>query len=145
MFVFDPALERRGPRMPGLPGVYRGGIAGPGGAAAPGLVFSLFMACKMAGSQLYMIIGDRVPAATILRGFSWDPRRSQGAVAGRVLLVHAALRAFEFGLGARPAAVMRGARAELPAGDDDVGVWGAAERVGDKCLAFAGAQASRVS
>ncbi|ACO64922.1 major facilitator superfamily [Micromonas commoda] len=54
VFVWTPALERRGPRM----------LAG---AVPHGLVFSLFMACKMAGSQLYMIIGDRVPAATILR------------------------------------------------------------------------------
>ena len=75
VFVWTPALERRGPRMLGSSG--GGGLSGgaessgdPGAEASAvphGLVFSLFMACKMAGSQLYMIIGDRVPAATILR------------------------------------------------------------------------------
>ena len=36
-------------------------------AVPHGLVFSLFMACKMAGSQLYALTGDRVPANVTLR------------------------------------------------------------------------------
>ena len=66
-----------------------------------GLVFSLFMACKMAGSQLYMIIGDRVPAATILRAVFLGST----AVFAAPLLVESysftllCFCAFEFGLG----------------------------------------------
>ena len=72
VFVWTPALERRGPKTQSLNGStgIAGGVDDPmsGVSAVPhGLVFSLFMACKMAGSQLYMIIGDRVPAAAILR------------------------------------------------------------------------------
>jgi MFS family permease len=51
VFVWTPALERRG-----------------GDRAVPhGVVFSLFMACKMAGSQAYTAFGERVPAGTTLR------------------------------------------------------------------------------
>jgi len=109
VFVWTPALERRGPRMLGSSG--GGGFSGgsessgdPGAEASAvphGLVFSLFMACKMAGSQLYMIIGDRVPAATILRAVFLGST----AVFAAPLLVESysftllCFCAFEFGLG----------------------------------------------
>lgn len=109
VFVWTPALERRGPRMLGSSG--GGGLSGgaessgdPGAEASAvphGLVFSLFMACKMAGSQLYMIIGDRVPAATILRAVFLGST----AVFAAPLLVESysftllCFCAFEFGLG----------------------------------------------
>ena len=32
-----------------------------------GLVFSLFMSCKMVGSQLYLLIGEKIPANQTLR------------------------------------------------------------------------------
>jgi hypothetical protein len=41
--------------------------AGLVSAVPHGLVFSLFMACKMAGSQVYLLIGERVPANATLR------------------------------------------------------------------------------
>ena len=107
VFVWTPALERRGPRMLGSSGGFTGGAESSGtrgaeASAVPhGLVFSLFMACKMAGSQLYMIIGDRVPAATILRGVFLGST----AVFAAPLLVESysftllCFCAFEFGLG----------------------------------------------
>ena len=42
-------------------------MAGLVSAVPHGLIFSLFMACKMAGSQLYLLIGERVPANATLR------------------------------------------------------------------------------
>ena len=56
MFVWTPVLERRSAASPRL--------ARPGGAASTevplphGLVFALFMACKMAGSQAFMLLAD---------------------------------------------------------------------------------------
>ena len=99
VFVWTPALERRCGRS-ALAGS-GAGAGGPDPEVPHGLVFSLFMACKMAGSQLYMIIGDRVPAATILRGVFLGST----AVFAAPLLVESysftllCFCAFEFGLG----------------------------------------------
>ena len=107
VFVWTPALERRGPRMLGSSGgVYRGGgIVDPGGGGergAPRLgVLAVHGVQDGGGSQLYMIIGDRVPAATILRGVFLGST----AVFAAPLLVESysftllCFCAFEFGLG----------------------------------------------
>ena len=65
VFVWTPALERRCGRS-ALAGS-GAGAGGPDPEVPHGLVFSLFMACKMAGSQLFALIGDRVPYDRTLR------------------------------------------------------------------------------
>ena len=79
VFVWTPALERRillGDHVVMLWDASAFETPRSDPSAAPsvdsrlvphGLVFSLFMACKMAGSQLYSLIGDRVPAEKTLR------------------------------------------------------------------------------
>jgi MFS family permease len=62
VFVWTPALERR--RDLALAGL---GAGQPKPEVPHGLVFSLFMACKMAGSQVFALIGDRVPFERTLR------------------------------------------------------------------------------
>lgn len=66
VFVWTPALERRGPVVPveGTEGAGDGGLAS---AVPHGLVFSLFMSCKMLGSQAFLLVGERVPANATLR------------------------------------------------------------------------------
>tara|TARA_B110000977_G_scaffold147016_1_gene186347 strand:- start:8131 stop:9780 length:1650 start_codon:yes stop_codon:yes gene_type:complete len=70
VFVWTPALERRYELANGTGNTYGIGNRNSddiNSAVPHGLVFSLFMACKMAGSSLYSLIGDRVPHQRTLR------------------------------------------------------------------------------
>ena len=86
VFVWTPALERRCGRS-ALAGS-GAGAGGPDPEVPHGLVFSLFMACKMAGSQLFALIGDRVPrrphAAAGVHRLGGGVRGAAAGVAGRV-------------------------------------------------------------
>ena len=113
VFVWTPALERRGPvsAAAGAMGGHGGNLGGHGGgrgggdgaaSAVPhGLVFSLFMACKMAGSQLYALIGDRVPASVTLRFVFMGAAAAflVPLLAESYAVALASFCAFEFGLG----------------------------------------------
>lgn len=109
VFVWTPALERRGPVSAAAGAVVgRGGDSGGHGggdgavSAVPhGLVFSLFMACKMAGSQLYALTGDRVPANVTLRFVFMGAAAAflVPLLAESYAVALASFCAFEFGLG----------------------------------------------
>ena len=94
--------------------VIGGGVFGGGGAVPHGVVFSLFMACKMAGSQAYALVGERAPARAtlecvfLLGGVAFLTPLATEAY-GVTLF---AFCAFEFGLGLYWPA-MAVARAEL--------------------------------
>ena len=110
VFVWTPALERR--HNLALTG---SGAGRPEPEVPHGLVFSLFMACKMAGSQLFALVGNRVPIQRTLRlvfigsavAFAVPLLASDGY--GAALF---SFCAFEFGLGLYWPA-MAVARAEL--------------------------------
>jgi len=106
VFVWTPALERR--RALGA------SEGSDPGAVPHGVVFSLFMACKMAGSQAYALVGERAPARAtlecvfLLGGVAFLTPLATEAY-GVTLF---AFCAFEFGLGLYWPA-MAVARAEL--------------------------------
>ena len=111
VFVWTPALERRRDL-----GLASSGAGRPEPEVPHGLVFSLFMACKMAGSQLFALIGDRVPFRRTLRlvftgsaaAFAVPLLASPDGYAAALF----SFCAFEFGLGLYWPA-MAVARAEL--------------------------------
>ena len=110
VFMWTPLLESRGPTVAisGVLGSFNGTEHEKKrkgtdlvSAVPHGMVFSLFMACKMAGSLLFALVGDRVPANYTLRFVFIG-----GAVAFLIPLVSGsytvallAFCSFEFGLG----------------------------------------------